>query len=190
LGESEEKRESKIVPVKLKTERLLLQIVERKDAPTIQLLVNDKEIARNTRTIEYPYPDGAAEEFIETQLKLFDEGKSYAFSICLNETNEMIGVIGLHISTENHNAELGYWVGRDYWSQGFCTEAAKPVIEFGFERLGLHRIYASHVSRNPASGKVLAKIGMTKEGVCRGHFRKWGVFEDIVLYGILATDPR
>ena len=67
-------------------------------------------------------------------------------------------------------AELGYWVGVDYWNQGFCSEACGRIIEFGFSNLNLKRIHARHLSRNPASGKVLLKSGLThigsSESVC------------------------
>ena len=102
----------------------------------------------------------------------------------------MIGAIGLEINKEDHNAELGYWLGREFWNQGYCTEAAIAMIEFGFESLGLRRIVSEHMARNPASGKVMEKAGMTREGLRRKHVRKWGVFEDVVVYGILADDRR
>ena len=100
----------------------------------------------------------------------------------------MIGAIGLEVNKTDHNAELGYWLGRDFWNQGYCTEAAVSVIEFGFKTLGLRRIASEHLVRNPASGKVMEKIGMTREGLLRKHVRKWGVFEDVVVYGILAEE--
>ena len=101
----------------------------------------------------------------------------------------MIGAIGLEVNKEDHNAELGYWLGREFWNQGYCTEAAKSVIEFGFETVGLRRIASEHMARNPASGKVMQKAGLTREGLRRKHVRKWGVFEDVVVYGILS-DPH
>jgi len=60
-------------------------------------------------------------------------------------------------------------------------------VAYGFERRGLHRIHASHLTRNPASGRVLQKIGMRYEGCLRQHVDKWEVFEDLALYGILQS---
>ena len=82
-------------------------------------------------------------------------------------------------------AELGYWIGKPYWGQGYCTEAARATLDFGFEQLGLNRIFAHHFARNPASGRVMQKIGMTREGRLRQHVKKWDAFEDLELYGIL-----
>ena len=83
---------------------------------------------------------------------------------------------------------MGYWVGAPYWGRGYCTEAARAILRYGFEELGLHRIHAQHFARNPASGRVMQKIGMVYEGRQHEHVRKWDRFEDSDLYGILASD--
>jgi len=170
---------------------LLLRPFIESDAATVELLLNDKEIASNTRTIDYPYPQGAGEDWIAKQKRWRETGDGYGFAICLlgeDGGQTLIGAIGLEINKADHNAELGYWLGRDFWNQGYCTEAARSVIEFGFEILGLRRITSEHMLRNPASGKVMEKVGMTREGLRRKHVRKWGVFEDVVVYGILSGD--
>jgi ribosomal-protein-alanine N-acetyltransferase len=62
------------------------------------------------------------------------------------------------------------------------------VLRYGFEEIGLNRIYAMHLSRNPASGRVMEKVGMLHEGCRRQHFQKWGIFEDVEFYGIIGID--
>ena len=62
------------------------------------------------------------------------------------------------------------------------------MLRFGFEQLALYKIHAHHMTTNPASGRVMDKIGMKKEGLLRGHVRKWGQFYDVLFYGILRTD--
>ena len=89
---------------------------------------------------------------------------------------------------EFNQAELGYWIGKPYWNKCYASEAAKAILRFGFKELNLHRIHAHHLSRNPASGKVLQKIGMQHEGCLRHHIRKWGKFEDMEMYGILIDE--
>jgi RimJ/RimL family protein N-acetyltransferase len=85
-------------------------------------------------------------------------------------------------------AELGFWVGKPFWRLGYASEAASAVVQFGFESLGLNRIYAFHMARNPASGKVLEKLGMQREGILRQRVRKWERFEDVVAYAVLRGD--
>ena len=84
--------------------------------------------------------------------------------------------------------ELGYWIAKDFWGIGYCTEAAKAIVNYGFEQMNLNRIHAHHVARNPASGRVMQKIGMKQEGYFRQATVKWGKFEDEVLYAILRED--
>jgi hypothetical protein len=67
---------------------------------------------------------------------------------------------------------------------------ARTVVEFAFTTLALNRVHAEHYVRNPASGRVMQKIGMRHEGRRRRHVKHWGVFEDLELYGILKDDIR
>lgn len=175
---------------KLATKRLVLRPFEESDSEVVEKLLNDKEIASNTRSIEYPYPPGDALKWIKRHRVMWQNGDAYNFAVCLASSEQLVGAIGLETNKIDHNAELGYWLGREFWNQGIGTEAARRVIEYGFETIGLHRITSHHLTRNPASGRILEKIGMTKEGFLRSHVRKWGVFEDVLLYGMLDSDPR
>jgi RimJ/RimL family protein N-acetyltransferase len=103
----------------------------------------------------------------------------------------LIGVVGLQqIARDRLRAELGYWIGVPWWGKGYATEAARAVVRYGFDELGLHKIHAHYLTRNPASGKVLERVGMRREGMLREEVRKWGRFEDVILCGILRSDPR
>ena len=73
---------------------------------------------------------------------------------------------------------------------GYATEAAREMLRYGFEDLGLHRIFATHFKHNPASGTILKKLGMQYEGCQREHLRKWDQFVDSELYGILRREWR
>ena len=96
--------------------------------------------------------------------------------------------MGLRIDQAHRRAELGYWIGTPFWGRGIATEAAKEMLRYGFEELRLHRIFAEHFAHNPASGRVLAKIGMKHEGCHRRHVLKWGEFVDAEQYGILREE--
>ena len=85
-------------------------------------------------------------------------------------------------------AELGYWIGVPYWGRGYATEAAREVVKYGFEKVQLNRIFAAHFKHNPASGKVLQKIGMKYEGCMRQNILKWGDFIDVEVYSILRQE--
>ena len=83
---------------------------------------------------------------------------------------------------------MGYWVGVPFWGQGICTEAARALLGFGFGDLNLNKIHAHHFTRNPASGRVLQKLGMKYEGQLRQHVLKSDRFEDLFSYGILRSE--
>jgi RimJ/RimL family protein N-acetyltransferase len=106
----------------------------------------------------------------------------------LSRTNTLCGGIGLMIEADHRHAELGYWIGVPYWGNGYATEAARAMVNYGFTVLGLHRVCASHYFSNPASGNVLKKTGMGYEGRVRAHVLKCGEFLDVELYGLLASD--
>jgi RimJ/RimL family protein N-acetyltransferase len=74
------------------------------------------------------------------------------------------------------------------WGKGYATEAGRAAVRFGFEHLGLNKIWSCHMVRNPASGRVLAKLGMKREGLLRQHVRKNEAFEDVVARGLLREE--
>ena len=158
------------------------------DAADVQRLAGDREIASTTLTIPHPYEDGVAEAWIATHQEKYEKGELANFAIELQSKNSLIGAIGLHITRKHAHAELGFWIGREYWRQGYCSEAADEVLRYGFNVLGLNRIYSHHFRRNPASGRVMQKIGMRHEGTLRQHISKWGAFEDLEQYAILKAD--
>ena len=174
----------------LQTSRLILQPFQLEDAPEVQKLAGVREIASTIKNMPHPYEDGMAEKWIRTHQKEFEKGRSLDLAIVIKETTQLCGAIRLHINSNFNNAELGYWLGVPYWGRGYCTEAVKATLTYGFESLNLHRIYASHLTRNPASGRVMQKIGMIREGCLRQHIKHWGVYEDYAIYGILASEWR
>jgi RimJ/RimL family protein N-acetyltransferase len=172
----------------LDTDRLALRSVRLGDAQSIQELAGDRAIAENTLLIPHPYEEGMAEQWIKAQRKRYGEGSEVAYAIVPRGEKSLIGIVGLMITQKHSRGELGYWIGRPYWGLGYATEAAAAVLRYGFEHLRLNRICAFHFARNPASGRILEKIGMKREGISRQHILKWGKFEDVVRYGILRTE--
>ncbi|KAA3598107.1 MAG: N-acetyltransferase [Calditrichaeota bacterium] len=172
----------------LKTKRLILRPYTLKDSKRVQLLAGDKEIARTTLLIPHPYADGEAEKWISTHKSSFEAKESVTFAIVSKESNLLIGGIGLTLSLNHERAEMGYWLGKEFWNQGFTSEAGKALLDYGFSEFKLNRIDAHHFHNNPSSGKVLQKIGMKYEGRQAQYIKKWGKFLDILMYGILRVD--
>ena len=154
------------------------------DAPNIQLLAGDRDVASTTRDIEHPYEDGMAEKWIRSCQIKTGSGELINFAITLVADGSFLGVIGIHPDDNGSQAELGYWVGKPYWNQGYATEAVTAVIDHAFTHLGLERVYAAHFTRNPSSGRVMQKAGMLHEGSQLGPSVKWGIVENLELYGV------
>ncbi len=173
----------------LHTRRLLLDAFAPADAPDLQQLAGAREIADTTVAIPHPYDLDHALAWIGQQRRESVRGRATNFAVRLLRDSSLIGCAGLRdIDREHSQAELGFWIGQAWWGQGYAREAASAVLRFGFEQLGLNRICAHHMARNPAAGQVLRHIGMEREGLLRERVRKWGVYEDVVLYAILRED--
>jgi RimJ/RimL family protein N-acetyltransferase len=153
-------------------------------------LAGAREVAATTLNIPHPYKDGMAEAWIRTHAPRYEADELATFALTLRQTQELVGAIGLMINRPHARAELGYWVGIPFWNQGYATEAAHEILRFGFEELELNRIFAQHLVRNPASGRVMQKAGMQHEARLRQHINKWGRFEDIDLSGVLIEEWR
>ncbi|MHC4954675.1 MAG: GNAT family N-acetyltransferase [Planctomycetota bacterium] len=177
-------------PDTLETQRLILRRFTLDDAPEVAKLAGAREIASTTVNIPHPYDVEAARNWLSPQPKKHIDGELANFAIVLRVGERLAGSIGLVIDPPSERAELGYWIGTPYWGNGYVTEAAHEVVRHGFEDLGLNRIVAHHFRRNPASGRVLQKVGMNREGLFPQHVKKWDQFEDLVFYGLLRADYR
>lgn len=172
----------------IETARLILRPFNLNDAKAVQRLAGDFAIADTTLLIPHPYEDGMAEEWISTHKPSFDTGEMITYAITLKLNGELIGAIGLGISKKHNNGEIGYWIGKDFWNNGYCKEAVKALVDFAFVNFNLNKIFASCFTRNPASGNVLKHIGMKYEGTLRQHVLKWDKYEDMAYYSILRSE--
>ncbi|MFH1121337.1 MAG: GNAT family N-acetyltransferase [Bacteroidota bacterium] len=175
------------IPV-IETARLLLRQFNTEDASRVKKLAGEEDVARNTLAMPFPYLDGMAEAWIGTHVNDFHEGKSVIWAITLNDSTLLIGAIGLSLQLPYMLAEMGYWIGREYWNQGYCTEAVRAALDYGLNQLKLHKVTASHFGNNPASGRVMQKAGMTYEGTLRSHMLHWNEYKDLVYYGIIREE--
>lgn len=169
----------------IETERLILSQLHEADIPFVVQYLQDKAFSELTSNIPSPYTEENAHFWIKMSQEAFDGKSGYTFAI-RDKENKIMGAIGLH-DREDDKAELGYWLGVPFWNKGYVTEAAKAVLDFGFNELYFNKIYAVHFLHNPSSGKVLQKIGMEKEALLKQHLKKNGEYFDVPLYSVFKN---
>ncbi|WP_294276605.1 GNAT family N-acetyltransferase [uncultured Chryseobacterium sp.] len=170
---------------RIETDRLILSELQEDDLPSVVDYLQHEEFSKYTSNIPFPYRKEDAEFWLKLTREAFEQRKGFTFAI-REKTGNIIGAIGLH-DQGSDKAELGYWMAKAFWNQGFITEAAKAVVEFGFNELKFNKIYATHFLHNPSSGKVMQKIGMELEAVLKQHLKKEGKYYDIPMYSIFKN---
>ncbi|MDJ0921526.1 MAG: GNAT family N-acetyltransferase [Henriciella sp.] len=148
------------IPIEISTERLTIRPPEPRDAAAVTALISEKDIAWNLGRAPYPYTEQDAVEWIEKAQQARAEGSEYSFVIDLED--QLIGASG--VSLHFGQWELGYWVGKPYWGQGYVTEAARGVMNWARETKSATKFMAGHYTDNPASGAVLRKLGFEPVG--------------------------
>ena len=173
----------------LETRRLRLRPLELKDAPLIHKAASSRDISDTMISIPHPYPEGEAEQYVTKQISERKTGQAVAF-IIQNKTNgSFYGLIEVRNINHKHSlAELSFWLKSNNWGHGYMSEAVRSVVQYAFKDLRLNRLYAYHMVRNPASGRVLEKNGFRQEGFLRQRVRKWGKFEDVLLWAALHEE--
>ncbi|MGZ8493068.1 MAG: GNAT family N-acetyltransferase [Gemmatirosa sp.] len=174
---------------RLATSRLLLRPFDAADGPVAERLAGARAVADTTLTIPHPYPTGGGAAWIATHPVDWERRERLVLAVCAHDApHEALGAVGLQISMAHAHAEIGYWIGVDAWGRGYATEAARALIAYAFGALGLHRVQGRHFTRNPASGRVMQKLGMRHEGVHRDAYRRWERFEDVAVYAVLDAE--
>lgn len=177
-------------PPTLVTARLRLRPLARSDSDQIVALAGERAVAEMTRLLPHPYLPEHAQQFLDTIEKQTAKGELPPWAVALAASDELIGVMGLRLVPADRSAELGYWLGRPFWGQGYATEAARAAVGHAFGKLHLNRVFATCMVKNPASRRVLEKIGLRPEGTLRQHILKWDQFEDIDFLGMLHSEWR
>ena len=181
----------KIAPT-LHTERLILRSFTREDAADVKRLTSDPDVASATYLIEHLYGEGIVvevEEWIQWCHQWFEDGERANFAITLRTDGTLIGTVELtfRIHLPYKDAALGYWIGKPYWNCGYATEAAKAIVAYGFREHDINVIIADHSKRNPASGRVMQKIGM-RYNDCFPKDPEDDSSEDMIRYKILKSE--
>lgn len=161
----------------LETDRLMLRPITLDDAEDLFEYASDPENTRHT------FPTHQSIEETEWVISnLFMSSPLGNFAIELKENGKMIGTCDLRVNESEKSAELAYAINKKYWGNGYAPEAAKKLLELAFQDLKIERLWAKFSSENPASGRVMEKIGMEKEGILRHTKNLCGDFVDQVIY--------
>ena len=145
--------------MQLSTKRLLLRPPAEEDIDAIVAVASDWRIAEMT-LVPHPYLASHALEWIERARKNWAENHLGGFAVFTRHDGAFIGAAGLRATETPGHASAGYWYSPSVWGHGYASEALAELLRFGFETRGLARIEASHLLKNPASGRVMEKAGM------------------------------
>lgn len=175
---------SQYIPL-IETERFILRPFTLEDSAELQALADDFAIA-DTCQIVHPYTVEEAIDWIGGMRPAFDRREEAVVAITLKDSGMIIGAVTLLAIFENHQAELGFWIGQQFWGRGAASEASRAFMNWGIERFHLIRVHACCFARNGASSHVLKNIGMHFEGMSPKHLLKWGIPEDVEFWGIVV----
>jgi ribosomal-protein-alanine N-acetyltransferase len=174
-----------IIPV-FETERLILRPFRAEDAADVFEYSGDPENTRfmlweTNRTIE------DVRAFLAAEIAKYADGGNYDYAFVLKSENKLIGTGGAAVYDGYfaRTAELGYILNKRYWGRGLAAEAMRPLCEFLFNERDIRRIQAKHFVENPASGKVMRKLGMEHEGTLRDYLWARGAFRTVEMYAML-----
>ena len=147
--------------VLLETERLLLRPPRAADISHFIPLLSDFDVAKNLSRVPHPYTEDHASAFIVATNHAWRNKVEFTFSILRKQPSAYVGICGLH---PERDWEFGYWLGKPFWGQGYATEAAGRLIAHAFDDLGADYVNAGWYCDNPASGRVLQKLGLRPNG--------------------------
>ncbi len=173
----------------LETERLLMREFVEADWQAVFAYQSDPLYLRYYDWTPRSQTD--TREFVQmfiTQQKEQPRTK-FQLAVVLKQENQLIGNCGIRVNNPQlREANIGYEIDSRYWRKGYATEAARAILKFGFEELGMHRIWSWCVAENIASVRVLEKIGMRREGHLREKEFIKGRWYDSFLYAILERE--
>jgi RimJ/RimL family protein N-acetyltransferase len=154
------------------------------DAKALTTLANDYEVSKYLRdAFPYPYTKEDAERFLSFVTNLSPQ-KGVEFAILVDDI--FVGAIGLTFATDMYRktAEIGYWLGKEYWQQGIITKAIEMMVDYTFKNFPIHKITAEVFYDNIGSQKALEKNGFVLEGILQEQVYKNNQYSDIKLYGL------
>lgn len=177
----------------IKTKRLILREIEKKDVRDIYLGMSDKDVSFYMFSIPYPYKLKDAEAFVKKTIaeRSNKRRKSINLVVELIPENRVIGGAGLHeIDYDRKLCSIGYWLNKKYWRQGYGAEGVKALIDFAFKKLKMERITLTCNAKNLGSQGIAKKLGFKLEGRMRkAHVPPTSKKrEDKMIYGLLREE--
>lgn len=167
----------------LEGEKVNLRTVEEEDIEFLREKINRKEV-RTHLTARKPVNLKQEQDFYEEVISSDDN-----VHLAISRDQEMIGIISLEENEKDLRvAEIGIWVDPEHHGNGYGTEAAELITEYGFNELNYHRIMARAHGENKGSQRIWEKLGFTKEGELREQVYREGNFTDAYLYGVLEHE--
>lgn len=145
-------------------DRITLRQWTLKDAPEVDIHFSDEDVVKMTGSKPFPYLPNTAFGSIASRHGKYLRGLCYDFAIIENSSKAIIGGCGVFKRTSNAPFELGYWIGKTHWGKGFASEAGHLVMDWATKTLNLDFIVAGHFKDNPASGRILEKLGFGRVG--------------------------
>jgi RimJ/RimL family protein N-acetyltransferase len=142
----------------LKTARLTLRAFRLEDANTVCHLAGEWEVARMMAPVPHPYPLSFAETWIASHRKCAAQGTDLTFAIW--QGNRLIGSINIE-NRGDDTTGIGYWIGKEYWRNGYASEAVAAILSYAFDELGINLLLTDLFADNVASARVLERAGFT-----------------------------
>jgi ribosomal-protein-alanine N-acetyltransferase len=179
-----------VAPARIESPRLLLRPLQHTDLPALLEVNSNAEV-----TALLPYATWGSlsdgEAWYDRMRKIEATGSALQFVVVSKSTELAIGTCLLfRLEEASGRAELGYALGREHWGQGLMREALVALLSAAFGSMGLRRIEAEVNTRNPASARLLATLGFTKEGLLRKRWVTKGRAEDVDMFGLLRGELR
>ena len=173
------------------TQRLILRRFELSDTESVfRNWASDEAVQKMYSEPVYETME-AARGLVEKYIARYECDDCYRWAVILRETGECIGQIAYFmVDSKNHFAEIEYCIGAAFQGRGYATEAAKAVIGYGFEKIGLHKVQICCKEINPKSRRVIEKCGLTYEGMLRDYFFMDGRYTGRLYYSILESEYK
>jgi 8-oxo-dGTP diphosphatase len=172
----------------LDTGRLILRPYAQDDAPAVAALLNDPVMADFLMVIPHPFTDFDARTLVKAAWRRLTTGRGFDLLVVAKDGGAPVGSAGIGLHDEGTRGELGFWIGRAHWGQGYATEATARMVAFARDALAVPRITATATVDNAASRRVLGKLGFAETGRTEKTVASSGETREAILFELAARD--